>query len=296
MSSARPAQGSSAALTAGANGAHVVVLDTGLAGSDLAGKSFRPAALGAPSKLALISGENDVPDAKIDGWLDEVAGHGTFIAGLIEQHAPGTRVEVLKLVNDEGLVDTDKLHTSLLAIATRPVAGANAKADVPTRPLLLNLSFGGYVDEVDYKVVEAITKCQGAGITVVASAGNEGWCEPIFPAAIPGVISVGSLGPEGPSVFSNYGRWVRCAAPGEDLVSTFFSGWNGSNPKMDGGDKDQFDGWAVWSGTSFSAPTVVAALIRKWLENGNDMMKAIHDLIDAPHLARIPGLGTVVNL
>ncbi len=144
-------------------------------------------------------------------------------------------------------------------------------------------------------VGEVVSLVQTKGITVVASAGNAAACRPAYPAALPGVISVGALGPCGPAEFTNYGPWVRACAPGVDLISSFF-GFNGANVAINGVDIDDFRGWAYWSGTSFSVPIVVAALINDMRLRGRTGKEAVDAIIDAPHLARIPCLGTIVNM
>jgi thermitase len=85
---------------------------------------------------------------------------------------------------------------------------------------------------------------------VVAAAGNEGSGQPEFPAAEGGsrVLSVGASTPTDTlATWSNYGSWVRVAAPGVSLWST-----------MPGG---QF---ASWSGTSMASGLASgeAALVR----------------------------------
>jgi subtilisin family serine protease len=93
--------------------------------------------------------------------------------------------------------------------------------------------------------------------------------------AVP-IVSVGALNPNGTdALFSNTGPWVRAYAAGASVVSTV--------PPFDGGllpaarteayqrvreslDPDDYAGeFAVWSGTSFSAPLlagrVAAALL-----------------------------------
>jgi subtilisin family serine protease len=132
----------------------------------------------------------------------------------------------------------------------------------------------------------------------VASAGNDGTCRPAYPAALPGVISVGAIGPDGPARFSNYGDWVRACAPGVDLVSAFFRDFDGTQRAPAGGraDPDHFRSWATWSGTSFAAPVVVAALAREMRLSGVSAAEAVKMVIDAPGLFRVPDLGTVVNL
>jgi hypothetical protein len=52
----------------------------------------------------------------------------------------------------------------------------------------------------------------------------------------------------------------------------------------------------MWSGTSFAVPMVVAALVRDMANNNHTAQEAVEAVIDAPHLGRIPGLGTVVNI
>ena len=135
-----------------------------------------------------------------------------------------------------------------------------------------------------------------SGIVVVASAGNDSTCRPTFPAAIPGVVSVGAIGPDGPAWFSNYGSWVRACAPGMDIVSSFFKVYNGAEVPSGGRDIDSFKSWATWSGTSFSAPAVVGALVREMRLSSCSPTDAVKRIIDAPWLGRIPGLGTVVNV
>jgi subtilisin family serine protease len=133
-------------------------------------------------------------------------------------------------------------------------------------------------------------------VVVVASAGNDGTCEPMFPAALPGVVSVGAVGPDGPAFFSNYGPWVRACAPGVDLVSTFFRFAGADVAAGSGPDPDNFDGWAIWSGTSFSGPVVAGALARTMMAEGCTGQEAVERVVDNPWLLRLPGLGTVVNV
>jgi subtilase family protein len=254
----------------------VVVLDTGLASPP-----FRPAALGG---LAAAPIDTDSPDEDHDGLLDPAAGHGSFIAGLILQLAPGCTITVDRVLSTMGDGDEASIVDQLAAI------------DPGTD--LVNLSFGGYTIDGMYALEAAIRDLQANGRTVVvSSAGNDAVCRPTYPAVIPGVIGVGALGPDGPARFSNYGPWVRACAPGVDLTSTFFTGFNGAETSTGGApDPDLFDGWAVWSGTSFSAPVVVAALARHMQWFGGTAVDAVARVIDAPGLLRIPDLGTVVNL
>jgi len=258
---------------AGAPVPTVTILDTGIARRNI-----------CPNALHSVhhaqTGWAEAPDDDGDDFLDPAAGHGTFIAGLIDLLTPGCELTAERVLSNYGAGDE-------VAIAQRIDA---ADAD------LLNLSFGGYALEHMNVLATAISGAQQKGTVVVASAGNDGICRPSLPAALPGVISVGALGPNGPARFSNYGPWVRACAPGVDIVSRFFTKFDGALAAPSGGiDPDNFASWARWSGTSFSAPIVVAALARE-LQLGLTTAQAVERVIDAPGLLRIPDLGTVVNV
>jgi hypothetical protein len=280
-------------LPAGSGPPDVVVLDTGLARA----ADFLPQALGTLAPVIVPGGtpadQDDVPDSVPSGGdllLDPAAGHGTFIAGLVERVAPGARVELWRVIHPEG--DGDELAISTLIDSLPRRDGPGDKGAI------LNLSFGGHVMEHGDMLATAIRLAQGKGYVVVASAGNDATCLETFPAAYPEVVSVGAIGPEGPAPFSNYGPWVRACAPGVDLVSTFFTGFAGAETPSPPGepDPDDFVGWARWSGTSFSAPIVAGALANLMLTTGVSATQAVERLIDDPGLLRLADLGTVVNV
>ena len=92
---------------------------------------------------------------------------------------------------------------------------------------------------------------------MVAAAGNDGQHDrPFWPAAFAGtsvpwrrqVVAVAAHDGRRISDWSNTGTWITLAAPGADVISTFVN-----HEVFD-------DGWATWSGTSFAAPYVVAAI------------------------------------
>jgi Subtilase family len=299
---------------------HVVVLDTGLAGgADTTASAFSVAAVDHRPELLLtattitgLPNERDLPDAAIevrpndvvpaDNYLDPAAGHGTFIAGIIEQLAPGCTIDVRRVIGPLGDARESKVGPAIDTVVT------DFKNDTEARPFILSMSFGGRaLDTPDY-LREAVARAVNAGIVVIASAGNDGVCTPQYPAAFPGVIAVAALGPDGPPPWTNYGDWVDACAPGVDLVSAFFDHWDGAFPTMNTYDPDRFAGWAKWSGTSFAVPVVVAAVARELvcgppvdnINNNNDevalLAAAVERVVHAPHLLRLPCLGTVVNI
>jgi hypothetical protein len=251
----------------------IVVIDTGLAAP-----GFRPHALDGVKCYAGQPEHEEMPDADTDGKVDPVAGHGTFIAGIIERIAPGCLLEVHGLLTGQGGATETNIALTFEALLQREAGPPN----------LVNVSFGGYTGTEMGRLREAVRKLQDKGTVIVASAGNDATCWPAYPAAFSGVVSVGAVGPYGPAPFTNYGPWVRACAPGVDIVSTFFTNLE---PPLD---KADYDTWVRWSGTSFAAPAVVGALARA-MRAGLDGEEAVDRLIDDPGLLRIPGLGAVVN-
>jgi hypothetical protein len=265
------------------------VLDSGLAGGRTNADGYRPAFLGTDQvSLGRITGGSDVPSRAIgaypaDHYIDPVAGHGTFIAGIVEQLTPGCRIVVRRVFHPEGDVDVSTLAGSLWGLVTS------------VAPAIVNFSFGGTGRSLAFESV--VEHChRHHGIVFVAAAGNEGSCVEQYPAALASVIGVAALGPTGPAPWSNYGPWVDACAPGTDLVSSFFARFDGDIPPINGLDADDFEQWATWSGTSFAAPVVVAALAREMATTGCTAREAVARVVHAPHLGRLANMGTIVNL
>ena len=86
----------------------------------------------------------------------------------------------------------------------------------------------------------------------------------------------GRVGPAGPAPFTNYGPWVRPAPPVSTSSAAFFLEFDGPDVKQAGSvDPDDFQSWARWSGTSFAAPVVVAALAREMQTSAIDAPEAV---------------------
>ncbi len=270
------------------NGITIGVLDSGLAGGPKNDDGQRPELLGLdPADLARIRGERDLPSRPMkgkpaDGYLDPVAGHGTFIAGIIEQLTPGCSIRVGRVFEPEGDVSVSTLAVALVELMT------------DFDPALVSLSFGGTGRAAVLE--QHITYYHEKGTVFVGSAGNEGSCVEQYPAAMPEVVGVAALGPTGPAPWSNYGPWIDASAPGADLVSSFFAKFNGDLPPINGVDTDEFKQWATWSGTSFAGPVVVAALAREMATTGRTASEAVQSVVRAPHLSRFPNMGTIVNI
>jgi subtilisin family serine protease len=190
-------------------------------------------------------------DINGDGKLDPDAGHGTFVAGIVRQIAPGADIVVRGAVHADGCVEDVVIAGEILALSTGP------------RIDILNLSLGGYTHMNEGNGLPATKwalmelRRVMPRVTVVAAAGNDHRSDPFYPAALGDVIGVGALNDRGGRArFSNYGSWVDAWALGVDVVSSFV----GQNLQvLGGGGQDGTDG-ARWSGTSFAAPRVAGAL------------------------------------
>ncbi len=202
---------------------------------------------------------DDRLDTDNDYELDAQAGHGTFIAGIARQHAPGAHLSISRVLGSDGVCDEVELLEAINALRAH-AAGKNSIG-------VLNLSLGAYTwnDRPPALLSQAIQRL-GADTVVVAAAGNNASDRLFWPAAFDSVVAVGAqkLDGTGRTPFSNYGPWVDAWAPGEQVASSFvsFDGPKDEAPSADI-DADCFTGFATWSGTSFAAPRIAAELAQR---------------------------------
>lgn len=188
--------------------------------------------------------------------------HGTAVAGVITGNGPTNR----------GVAP----ETGIIALRVSAILKGVVQADHPDYPYspyipeagvlaalehvyslrnsfdiaAVNLSLGGSPGLcVDAAWEDIVQRLSDVGIAVVAASGNQGWDDAItFPACLDGVISVGSTDPDGSvSVFTNSSADLDLLAPGGSIATTVTDAVDGS-------------GYAVFDGTSFSAPHVAAGL------------------------------------
>lgn len=186
-------------------------------------------------------------DAGVDeeGIRDGDVGHANFVAGVLLARSGRVRPRVMRIVDTFGVCRESDL-----------IAGLGQADDHQ----IINLSLGGYTldDRPPPLLTAALARLLGTGDrVVVAAAGNDGQHDrPFWPAAYAGtsvpwrrrVIAVAAHDGRRISDWSNTGTWITLAAPGAEVTSTFVH-------------HDGFeDGWATWSGTSFAAPFVAAAI------------------------------------
>lgn len=178
----------------------------------------------------------DLPDGLDndgDGLADEATGHGTHVAGLVSAVSPDSRLLILRVLNSDGVGTAYDVARAIEYAATH---GAR----------VINLSLG-LLEEV-WVIHEALGFAEDHNCVVIASAGNWGDSSPSeYPATSNRVLSIAASDSlDRAANFTSYRNDVALSAPGTGIRSAF---WNG--------------GYAVWSGTSMSAPLVAggAALL-----------------------------------
>lgn len=189
-------------------------------------------------------------------------GHGTMVAGVVHLVAPGALILPLKSFHADG---TGNLSDVLRAIYYATQNGANV--------LNMSFDFTSYSQEIASAVNNAVRK----GVIPVASVGNDGQQETVYPAGLSNVIGVASTSNNDTlSSFSNYGQppvWI--GAPGEGIITAYPYGTYAA-------------GW----GTSFSAPFVSGTVaLMLGIDNNLSQSKAAQALSNAVYISPALGYG-----
>jgi len=172
----------------------------------------------------------DGPDQSCIGH-DENCSHGTHVAGLIAADSnwkepttgratagvcPICQIMILKIVSKVGK-ESGILDSSIIA-AFKYVTLFRREGSPAVR--VINASFGKFVRSRSVGLMIRLMK-EKNGALLVAAAGNEDTLTQEFPAAFSDAIAVAAVDEQLKKVsFSNFGRWVSIAAPGQQMTST----------------------------------------------------------------------------
>jgi Subtilase family len=182
----------------------------------------------------------------------------SFNANQEELHGTATASVVAAPVNGKGIVGVypqAKLQLWDASPAGQLTVGDEIAGLAAARrrgPGVINLSLGGF----DRLPVEehAVLNAFGAGLLVVASAGNdrEEGSSPSYPASFAHVLTVGATNEaDRVAVFSSSSPAMDLTAPGQDITAAIPTLFDPS-------------GYAPLDGTSFSAPLVSGAAAAVW--------------------------------
>ena len=145
-------------------------------------------------------------------------GHGNKVCSIIREQAPNARVEFIRVSNSAG-VSTSALINAIYGVIDR----VRSDSQLRQQGVVLNLSLGS--PHYSESLARAIKAAQNAGIVVVAAAGNDGGKSPNYPAALPGVISVGALERGSPAYYSNRGDlWAPTKYAGTSFSAPYVAG------------------------------------------------------------------------
>ena len=205
-----------------------------------------------------------------------IAGHGTFIAGLIALIAPNAKIMPIRAFSPDGVSD-----------AFSVAQGIKYAVDHGAR--VINLSFGSTEDTP--VMHDAVTYAHQRGVLLVAAVGNEDKgndSAPQFPANWSvEVMAIAAIDDNNRKAgFSNYGSHVSVSAPGVNLISLY--------PQI-----NNAPDYATWSGTSFAAPLATAEAVLLLEDNprrnARDVIETTAASIDSanPGLAGKLGKGRI---
>jgi hypothetical protein len=199
--------------------------------------------------------------AMVDGPGFEAFGHGTMVAGILHLVAPTAKLMPLKAFGPDGSGNLSDIVRAIYFAAQNNVT-------------VVNMSFD--LKSPSKELAAAVTSAEKNGILFVASSGNDGRMEMVYPAGLSNVMGVASTNfQDQRSSFSNYGNqivWV--AAPGEAIVTTY-----------------PFGTYAAAWGTSFSAPMVSGGVdLIKSVNPGASQIQAAFAMANAHYLLAV-GMG-----
>ncbi len=175
-----------------------------------------------------------------DGTCYDDRGHGTQVAGIIVSNTlDNVKIKPYKVLNNQGEGSVSQV-----------VLGIDAAIEDGVDIINLSMSMSG----TSNSLYNACQRAYDANVAVVVAAGNAGWDmskNEVSPGNFDNVISVVSCSNNRyVSDFSNYGGNADCAAPGEDIISSYLN-----------------NAYKISSGTSMAAPFICAAVAYILAEN-----------------------------
>ncbi|MBI3774124.1 MAG: S8 family peptidase [Gammaproteobacteria bacterium] len=216
----------------------VAVIDTGvlvnhpdLQGKLVAGYDFIKDVASARDGDGMDEDANDPGDL---AYGTRSTFHGTHVAGTIAAASNnnlgaagvswGAKIMPLRVLGKGGGTSYDVMQAVLYAGGLD-----NDSGSVPAqRADVINLSLGG--GGYSKSEQDAFTRARGAGVLIVAAAGNNNSSTPSYPASYEGVTSVSAVDSKyGRASYSNFGPLIDIAAPGGTFA------WDANNDgQLDG--------------------------------------------------------------
>ncbi len=176
-------------------------------------------------------GEGTTHGTMTAGTLGATGDNGVGIAG-VNWHAKILPIQAL---------DDDEYGDSL-------TVGESIYYAVEQGADIISISLGTAFD--DPYIREAILHAMENGVAIVAASGNDGCNCMVYPANYPEVVAAGALNPTGTRAsFSSYGNNLDIIAPGQDMITPYWTKNNQTSSYASG-----------VAGTSFATPFVAGVL------------------------------------
>jgi subtilisin family serine protease len=232
--------------------AKVAIIDTGIAAEARTDGWLRDI-----PREGNIDPLDSVPLPAGDGHLDFDAGHGTFVAGIVQRIAPDAEIKVYRAIGSDGIAPEVEVACEMIQAVKDGAQIINLSLGCQTQDNVPPIAIRAALD-----VIGELEREQDRRVLIVAAAGNYADTTPCWPGAFRRVVSVAALASDlQPAHWSSRGFWVTCSTIGQGLQSTYVEGRE--SPLVDQAPHDFGpDAWAVWSGTSFAAPQLTGALAR----------------------------------
>ena len=154
-------------------------------------------------------------------------GHGTHVAGTIGAKdntsyvvgvAPGVDLYAVRVLSNSGSGSYSKITSGVNWVTNRKAANSS-------RPMVANMSLGGYTGSTSYNSLDnAVKNSITAGVTYCIASGNSSADAKYYsPAHVTEAITVGAYSASNNTIasFSNYGSYVDILAPGVSVLSTY---------------------------------------------------------------------------
>jgi serine protease len=215
----------------GGRGVTIAVVDSGVSfrrSPDLNGNRFIRG-----YDFCARTGRGDQACAGRDRDPDDEYGHGTHIASTIAETtnnanaltglAYGASIIPVKVLNRDGDGDEDVI-----------AAGIRYAADRGADIINLSFEFGSTTFEASQvpRIAAAVRHARRQGALIVGAAGNTAFEKVAYPAALPGIISVGAVTEHSClAEYSNYGPGLDLVAPGGGEDAPLLGGQPGCVPQ-----------------------------------------------------------------
>ena len=208
----------------------IAILDTGLAPSGTPLWSKTAAQYNAIDGQGMAYDMARGVDSNQNSIPDEGVGHGTFVAGVVDQLSPYSRLVIVRVADSDGNATAWSL---IKGVSFAVKSGCEVG----------NISLGS-ADAVP-ALGDVLEWARLNGVFFIAAAGNENRNMLYDPAGISKVLAVTGIDRFNiKATFANYNGDIESCAPATGILSY--------------GPRGQM---MVWSGTSFAAPFVSGALV-----------------------------------